>query len=380
MPDPHEEQQNAITLRAPMKAQRRFGVNRSWLGIVTVFLVDVWVLALASNWPPGWDAHHIAWWVGVAVAAVLAILTLITVRGISPLAAAGGWLRNRSGDPLAALMKPCTPAIDHRRKFGRDVVGIREFEGRLVAAIEVAGLADVPSGRHHQSMASVATLPLDAVAAALHQFDLRLDAIDIVSVQAQAGRRTWLVLRMDPHRNAAAVATRDSLASTLTVCAERLAQDLDRRRCVARPLSADELAEMDAEVLAGLQPAWRRPGWRRLADANGVVTSFWVSPHDLSPTTLDELWLVDADATVVTIRVTDRAARPEVSAWVRYHSAERLDKSVWSGLNPLTGRQLAAVRASLPAPAARPQLLVPSRPLSEPFEVSLGPVGHPEDQ
>jgi hypothetical protein len=48
---------------------------------------------------------------------------------------------------------------------------------------------------------------------------------------------------------------------------------------------------------------------------------------------------------------------------VRYHSDSRLPRSVSSGLNRLTGRQLAAVRASLPAPAARPLLVVPSRPL-----------------
>jgi hypothetical protein len=40
-----------------------------------------------------------------------------------------------------------------------------------------------------------------------------------------------------------------------------------------------------------------------------------------------------------------------------------LRRNVASGLNRLTGRQLAAVRASLPAPTARPLLVVPSRPL-----------------
>jgi hypothetical protein len=43
-----------------------------------------------------------------------------------------------------------------------------------------------------------------------------------------------------------------------------------------------------------------------------------------------------------------------VSAWVRYHSAKRLPKEVTAGLNRLTGRQLAAVRASLPAPWCAP--------------------------
>jgi hypothetical protein len=60
---------------------------------------------------------------------------------------------------------------------------------------------------------------------------------------------------------------------------------------------------------------------------------------------------------------------------VRYHSGERLGKDVRAGLNLLTGRQLAAVQASLPAPAKRPPLVVPSRALRdhEQFAVRVGP-------
>ena len=50
-------------------------------------------------------------------------------------------------DPEARSSPECTRAIDHRRHFGRDVVGVREHEGELVAAIAVGGSADAPSGR-----------------------------------------------------------------------------------------------------------------------------------------------------------------------------------------------------------------------------------------
>jgi type VII secretion protein EccE len=147
------------------------------------------------------------------------------------------------------------------------------------------------------------------------------------------------------------------------VAAERLAGDLDGQRCAARPLTADELAEVDTTVAAGLEPAFTRPGLRRLKHYDGYATSFWVSPQDITSETLDRLWLADTDATVVTIRLTAAAGRAEVSAWVRYHSAEQLGKDVWAGLNRLTGRQLAALRASLPAPATRPTPVVPARAL-----------------
>jgi type VII secretion protein EccE len=179
------------------------------------------------------------------------------------------------------------------------------------------------------------------------------------------------VLRMDPQHNVGAVATRDSVASTLAVAVERLAGDLSGRRCAARPLTGDELAEVDTAVAAGLRPAGTRPGWRHLKLVDGYATSFWVSPRDITSETLDQLWVHDTDATVVTIRLTAAAGGAEVSAWVRYHSGERLSKDVWAGLNRLTGRQLAAVRASLPAPVKRPPLVVPARALREDEQLTL---------
>ena len=66
-----------------------------------------------------------------------------------------------------------------------------------------------------------------------------------------------------------------------------------------RPLTADELAEVDTAVVAGLQPASTRPGLDRLKHIDGYATSFWVSPWDITSETLDQLWLADTDATVV---------------------------------------------------------------------------------
>lgn len=267
---------------------------------------------------------------------------------------------------------------------------MREYQGQLVTVIAVNGGEDDPASRHrHRS--SRPTLLVQAVASGLRQFDIHLDDIDIVSVKVRRGRnaaelsklddwgpeewevandqptsyvrRTWLVLRMNPQRNVAAVAARDSLASTLVAATERLAQDLDGLTCAARPLTAEELAEVDRAVLADLEPTWSRPGWRRLKHFNGFVTSLWLTPSDITTDKLEELWEDDTFATVLTIRLTSRGGRPQVSAWVRYHTEKRLRRNVSSGLNRLTGRQLAAVRASLPAPTARPLLSVPSRPL-----------------
>ena len=78
------------------------------------------------------------------------------------------------------------------------------------------------------------------------------------------------------------------------------------------------------------------------------MTSFWVSPGDITSETLEELWLTDADVTVLTIRIIAEGHEADVSVWVRYHSDKRLQKQAFSGLNRLTGRQLGAVARQPP--------------------------------
>jgi type VII secretion protein EccE len=384
-----------------MKAQRRPGLALSWPRITSAFLIDVAVLVLACHLPR--VQPTVAWRGSIAVAALLTIAVVVTYRGITVASALARWVWDLSADmwgsspdPEVPLSPGCTPAIDHRRRFGRDVVGMREYQGQLIAVIAVDGPADAPSGRHHSRAVRSGTLPVAAVAAGMRQVDVRLDAIDIVSVRKRhvseavadpSALRTvddrlagvqhgaWLVLRMDPQHNLAAVATRDSVASTLAAAEERLADGLNGRRCAARPLTGDEFAEVDTAVAAGLQLTSTRPGWRHLRCFDGYATSFWVSPRDITSETLDRLWLPDTEATVVTIRLTCAPGEAEVSAWVRYHSEERLGKDVWAGLNRLIGRQFAAVQASLPAPATRPPLVVPARALRdhEQLAVRLGP-------
>ncbi len=379
-----------------MKAQREYGLALSWPRVTVVFLIDVALLVIASHCPESWQAGHAAFWVGVGLAALVTIVALVTNGGVPIASAPIARVRNWYADP-EALTVGCTPAIDHRRRFSRETVGVREYDGQLVGVIAVEGAVDVPSGRHRHRDALQATMPLEAVIEALRQFDVRLDSVDIVSVgtrRASKGvksavrddfgpagdrrpleeRNTWLVLRMDPLHNVQAVAARDSVASTLAAATERLAHDLDGRSCSARPLTADEIIDVDDAVLAGLQPAHIRPYWRYLKTPDGFVTSFWISPSDITSETLQELWLTDADVTVMTIRLIADGREADVAVWVRYHSDKRLRKETFSGLNRLTGRQLGAVAASIPAPSSRRPLPMPSRILDD-GEGILVPVG-----
>jgi hypothetical protein len=216
----------AAIAEAPMKAEPRLGLALSRSRVTSAFLIDVAVLILASHSPiPA--PQTVAWRVGVAVATMVTIAFVLTYRGITvaSVLARRVWdlsadMWDSSPDPEATLSPGCTPAIDHRRRFGRDVVGVRQYRGQLVAAIAVDGPADAPSGQHQRQTVSPATLPVAAVAAALRQFDVRLDAIDIASVRKRHGCEAadpcapptvddrpagiehgmWLVVRMDELR------------------------------------------------------------------------------------------------------------------------------------------------------------------------------------
>jgi type VII secretion protein EccE len=382
-----------------MKAQRRFGLSLSWARVTVVFLVVIAILLIASHCPDSWQGnYHIAWWVGVGISAIITLLSLVTHHGLTVSSGLAGWLWDWSADPGTTLAAGCTPALDYQRRFGREKVGVREYDGRLITVIALDG-DDDPATRHRARSATPPSVLVRSVAAGLRQFDVHLDGIDIVSVQMRRGgnaaelskldklgpeewglvseqpasyvRRTWLVLRMNPQSNVAAVAARDSLASTLVAATERLVQDIEAPGCVPRPLTSEEVAEVDSAVLADLEPTWSRPGWRYLKHFNGFATSFWLTPSDITTETLEELWLPDAEATVLTIQLTSDDGQPEVAGWVRYHSDSRLPRGVSSGLNRLTGRQLAAVRASLPAPTTRALLVVPTRELLEDDDLVL---------
>ncbi len=67
-----------------MKAQRRFGLSLAWIRVTTVFLVDIVILVVASHCPESWQGpHRIAFWVGVGLAVLVTLLSLVTYHGLT---------------------------------------------------------------------------------------------------------------------------------------------------------------------------------------------------------------------------------------------------------------------------------------------------------
>lgn len=384
-----------------MKAQHTFGLNLSWMRVTTVFLIDLAILRIAGHWPDQLGTASRAWWPGVGLAALVTMGALITHRRVPLTAIVLARVLDRFASPATFLNEGCTPGFDHRRRYGHDVVGMREYRGQLVTVIAVEPPRPDTFSRHVRGPRPSPALQAGIVADALRQFDVRLDGIDIVSVQtcdaapdgdtapgddgqtpaapAPGPRNTWLILRMDPMRNADAVAARDSVAATLAAATERLAHGLQEQHLIARVLPAEEFDRVDAAVLAGLQPTRIRRRRRRLKQKQPkgpkqYAATFWMSPRDITTANLERLWLPAVDTTAITVRLAPQNHHTEVSVLVRYHSANRLRRNMWTGLNRLNGRQLTALRTSLPTPMRR-TLAVPARQVGEQdsLQVPLGP-------
>lgn len=369
-----------------MKAQHALGLNLSWTRVTMVFLVDMGILVLAGRWPGDPKAAVYVWWTGVGLAVLVALIALLTYRRMPISTMWAAWLADQIADPEVALSRGRTPAVDHHRRFGRESVGMREHQGRLVTVISVGGRAAAATGRHRRA-GEPTSLPVERLAAGLRQFDVRLDSVDIVTVGTRSNPRdvaeldpadaaeapslpdhrdTWVVLRMDPQHNVNAVAARDSLASTLAAATERLAEEIDGRQLSARVVRADEFDAVDEAVLAGVEAAQLRHRLFR-PRPEGYVTAFWMSPKDITEENIEHLWYPETSATVVTVRLAPGGGRTTgVSVLVRYHTAAKLSRGVRAALNQFVGRrQLDAVCASVPAPTAHRRMEVPGRDLQD---------------
>lgn len=352
-------------------------VGASWLRLIAVFITGVGCVSTGAAL-----CGRAGWWTGIGVAAVIAVAALVRWRGAGLLDlgwAALGWAHQRIDEQGGELG-------DYSRTFGpAQGVGIRGAGADAVAVVAVDGPPHSPSVLDYGRVESLVKLPLAALAKGLQQCDVRLDGVDILSsgsrrapqshhpyspvYSSEVGdhpavgqRRTYLVVRFNAVRGAAAVLWRESVAATVSAAAEWLAAELTNMRIPARVLTAEQIRDADAVLLAGIEASSVRPGWGRRRHSGGYVHTYWVSPGDISTATLDRLWAPDTDATVVAVqlRLTD-TGETTVGVMVRYHSGAPLAAPPLTGLNPLSGRHDVGLLAGLARPGPAPK--VPCRVL-----------------
>ncbi|MDT5303900.1 MAG: hypothetical protein QOG79_7324 [Mycobacterium sp.] len=373
-----------------MRAMFPMGLTLRWNRMLTAF-----ILAVAIAWA-GTRLLRGPWSLAAVAVVTVLVLSVVLVRWRgAPLSML---LWGRIGRRRVNATAKAT-SIDHRLRWTTTSAAIRADGYDLVAVVAVDGPSHSPSVLDHHQVKSAATLPVNVVADALRQFDVKLSGIDIVSAgrrrapashhhhsdtytsvvgdhSAVGERRTWCVLRLNTFDNAAAVASRDSVAATLAACAQRLATELVAHRCPARVVDSAELDDADAALLTGIDSDVQS-GWAGLSTPNGTLASYSLTPVEISSATLDRLWSPDTDATATTLQLR-RAPQGEVriGALVRYATAGPQLRRPLTGLNPLSGRHDLGLLAGLIDPGV-PPVLSPQRPLvdDEDLRAPIGATG-----
>lgn len=217
-----------------MRAKTPMGVSPCWTRWASAFVAVTAILWLGSLFR---DPR--AMWGSIAAAAVVGVVIVVTWR-LLPLTSV---LRRRLSPtrPVPTLLDT-TPPVDIAPLWDNTPAAVRFHGDDVVAVVAIDGPDNPPSVFDRNRVESATFIPLEVLTAALRQFDVRLSGIDVLSVgrrrasrahhpyaatytsmigdhAAMGQRRSWCVLRMDRLENATAIASRDSVASTLAACA-----------------------------------------------------------------------------------------------------------------------------------------------------------------
>ncbi len=223
-------------------------------------------------------------------------------------------------------------------------------------------------------------LPLAEIARCLDQFDIRLAAIDVIStgsrsagtgavarayesilgpLPAVAHRTVWVVLRLDPLANAAAVDRRGGGAEgtlrSAVVATRRVANRLAARGLSAVALSATEMNQAVAQLTLGAAPEEFAETTDSLTHNGFHHTTYRMTPEALGSRGVAEVWSTPTVTSTITVRLqrvpdagTAAAGAIAVTATARFATRDTPCRVRSAGLIPLPGKQRRALLFSLP--------------------------------
>lgn len=167
------------------------------------------------------------------------------------------------------------------------------------------------------------------VARCLAQFDIRLAAVDVVTLgvrargphtvvrhyekllgplPAAADQSVRLVLRFDPLDNVGAIDNRgsgqDGVVRTALVATRRVAGRLATRGVRVSLMTAAELAAAESAALHETDPALWSEDWSTLRSGGIELAGYAIRPHRLDPAALAGVWAVSGRSVLTRLRLT----------------------------------------------------------------------------
>ncbi|MEU4646108.1 type VII secretion protein EccE [Nocardia fluminea] len=264
--------------------------------------------------------------------------------------------------------------VDFRDTDGRSL-GLYWDGSRVVTVVEVlpprGGLTRIARTAVHASH----LLPLPELAACLHQHDILLSGIDIIShghrsrsgtpagaiyesllgpLPATAHRTVWLAISFDAVACPDATARRgggtDGASRSVTIATQRIMRTLEDADCNARILTAPEIRKAVQQITAGLDPRTLSQRWKYAEIGNAVNIGSAVDPKQLGSDLLAQLWVAPSRGTTVAVRLRPGSDAESVSvgaAW-RLTARELPEKTKSKGMVSMSGRHRDALLAHLP--------------------------------
>ncbi|ULE34841.1 type VII secretion protein EccE [Mycobacterium sp. IDR2000157661] len=259
-------------------------------------------------------------WLGVALAVLVALGSVLTIRGRR----ATGWLaalfalrRRHRSEP----QRPSAPAVGATVMPG-DHVAVRWQDDHLVSAIELVPRPFTPTvivnGEAFTDDVVHTRLVEQLVEA--HCPDLEVDVVSagyrvgktapatLVSLYEQvvgpypapASRRTWIVLRADPEHTSRSAQRRDAgvagLARYLVASATRVADQLASNGIDARPMRSFDDLDRATEI------SFERETWSAIKGRSTFTAAY------SAPGGPDVWWSARADHTITRVRIRRGAA------------------------------------------------------------------------
>lgn len=324
---------------------------------------------------PGWPG-----WYGVAAGLAVASVCVVRRRGGS----IPRWLVGRLGFWWER----------RRRKKGGDGDGFKPFNAPLLDGAKIGlhwdgstllSLVRIRDNPHAITVMDPATtLSTDMVSVqtlsdCLRQFDITVDAIDVISKGARfhgaspigatyeavlgplpaiAARSVWVAVRLDPTLCPEAVRHRgggwDGVVRTAATATRRIANRLADAGLHPQIMAADEIVKATEELADGVDLRTLHESWFACHEGKFRLRSYAVEPSLFTSAGLDILWTVPSRSTTVCVSLR----RDERKNVVKLRGLARFDGSARNGitargLRHLRGRQYAALMCTLPLPAPR---------------------------
>ncbi|MFF2554685.1 type VII secretion protein EccE [Nocardia sp. NPDC058058] len=344
------------------------------------------------------------WWTIAIVASVAMAATVLRVHSRTPVEWLVIWGGYRFGRAARVTRRAAmAEVIDVETAAGP--CGIRVGDTVLVAMIQLVPNLDLPTIITDQTVYTEDTLPIALLLPLLEQYGITVD-IDIVTTGRRArsngdysmlydqligshpvigDRLTWLVVRLDQHRNLETLTRRGSCEVTapraLAAATHRIATRLREHGILARSLPAAAVHEATLLLHTGVRLPDLREEWDHLAMGNSgrQVASFLVDWTRLGDAVLDDCWSWNRGWTTVVIGLSSGEHGPR--GLVRFLGPEP-EGPLPGYLRPLIGRQSDAFLATLPGERSIRELpradrggdLAPAEVLAE-LVVPIGPNG-----